>query len=823
MHSKQQIWINTQLCYLNRLVSHYFIVLDMSDSDSDLERDYKDALTDVDLHQYQQQRDNNKYLKKRVNIHKVHSYSGPRSIGNRNNSITDTSNSEEECTCDSSSTLIENTKDATDFIGGTNVKNKKRHSSKHHDNTVRRTSTQSSVSLVSVSTTCPMTNHKLTMTSIESSHHKSVHQHHHTHTKHKEHHRHHHHHTTQKQEDKHRKNVFEESNNNNHSTFSNDSHSHKIFTFSLPFGGTKQTEQQQQLSDHINTNSSNSDDSNNNNKSITKHDIKNKLMRSNSISSLEEQILFNDESGIFNVRNEAIKKSFQFDSLRYSIKYLIEDSNNLTDDGFKIRDVYHSFDDIDGDIVILGGYRGSTLRKKSNNKRLWIPLKESLTPGSKNEHSKLIIGPTPNDEYETQLKIYSDGMLTHCGPVDIARRLINKLSTNKNVTISDFGYDWRLSLSISGEQLANKLKLIYEKQKGDKKLGTYIIAHSMGGMVAQYVLQKYTHLIRGIIYVGCPIQCPNIMGPLRFGDEIMFNKTILSKEANFFMRSSFSFVPLDGKLFVDKTGKKRFDLDFLDPNIWIEYGLSPLVSLKRKNFDEENGIPLRSKKINDNDDENNSLAGSDNNSENNSILSKQQSNSNIHQSLSYLSLSLQPEKVLKNLNPLPILKNAAPIINNNNFSSLDTQFGKDPEFDEDDFLTPYEDSVEYLKHVLKSTKKFHDYLKFDPNKKYPPLVVVYGNKIPTIRGAKVNSLQDIKDGKYNDFYYGAGDGVIHQRWLLPERAGFPVEAKIASNTGHVSLMSDLDSMAKAFVALRQAEKRHNNNTDDISTEKKLSN
>lgn len=55
----------------------------------------------------------------------------------------------------------------------------------------------------------------------------------------------------------------------------------------------------------------------------------------------------------------------------------------------------------------------------------------------------------------------------------------------------------------------------------------------MGGLVAHKVLQDCTHLIRGIIYVGSPSQCPNILGPIRFGDDVMWNKTIFTKETNF--------------------------------------------------------------------------------------------------------------------------------------------------------------------------------------------------------------------------------------------------------------------------------------------------
>ena len=62
----------------------------------------------------------------------------------------------------------------------------------------------------------------------------------------------------------------------------------------------------------------------------------------------------------------------------------------------------------------------------------------------------------------------------------------------------------------------------------------------------------------------------------------------------------------------------------------------------------------------------------------------------------------------------------------------------------------------------------------------------------------VNSPQDIKDGNYNEFFYWHGDGVIHQRSLMPEDKGLGrhdpetdcghVMGKFVSNRGHVDLV-----------------------------------
>lgn len=532
--------------------------------------------------------------------------------------------------------------------------------------------------------------------------------------------------------------------------------SHKTFSFSLPFGNTNLKSNSPmailktvlpKTPDEII-------------KEISrKNEIRLKLKKSNSISSLEEMELFKDEKGIDNSRIRAFKKSLEMDALKNSFKQITADPFDKTHDGYYRSRLESIWNELEGDIVIMGGYRGSILRDATTHKRIWIPLRA----GFNMTKVDLLIGPNDEDELATQKKIIPDGMLTHIGPVDVSKRLIKRLEANPNLNVQQFGYDWRLSLDISAEHLKNKLQELYDKQS-DKK-GVYIISHSMGGLVAHKVLQDCTHLIRGIIYVGSPNQCPNILGPIRFGDDVMWNKTIFSKETNFFMRSSFYFLPLDGRCFVDKTTLKRYDFDYFDTEVWKYLGLSPLVNEKRGKSADENEklLPKKSK--------------------------------------SSLSLKATLNATTKFVLSTPVVR---AVTGNNNKQSVE-----DIPSDEV-FHTSYEESCEYLMRTLKRTKDYLDSLDYDPSKEYPPLAMVYGNKVPTVRGAKVNGIKDIRDGKYEDFYYGPGDGVVHHKWLLPEQRGFPVVCKIASSAGHVSLMTDLKSMAKAFISIVDSERERAN-------------
>lgn len=520
-----------------------------------------------------------------------------------------------------------------------------------------------------------------------------------------------------------------------------------------------------------------------------KSEIKQKLERTNSISSLEELELYKDQTGIENVRNKAIKESLGIDSVKNQLKQMTISDDTKTPDGYTYGRLTSIWNEVDGDFIIMGGYRGSILRDAKTHKRLWVPIKAGLNLTK----IDLYIGPTEQDEIDAQKKIVPDGMLTHIGPVDISRKLIKRLEANPKVHIETFGYDWRLSLEIPCEQLIKRLQELWKKQKKDPKYkgkpkGTYILAHSMGGLIAHKVLKEHPELIRGIIYIGAPTQCPNILGPIRFGDSVMWNKSILSSESNFFMRSSHYFLPLDGRCFINRDTYERYDFDLFDPEIWRYLGLSPLVSQKRVDY-----IEKEKKKQEHDLLHHHHIKSSSRTTSMSSIFSLDPPNPiEVIESVN--------SKVMDVVSKVPLLRKE---IKNDLTDTMEEVII------DYNFKTSYEDSYDYLDRTLKRAKKFLKSLDYDPTKDYPPLVSVYGNRVPTVRGCKVDGIAGIIDGDYDDFYYGAGDGVVHHSWVLPGVRGFPVEAKIVSETGHVSLMSDLQSMAKALISLHDADHRRN--------------
>lgn len=82
-----------------------------------------------------------------------------------------------------------------------------------------------------------------------------------------------------------------------------------------------------------------------------------------------------------------------------------------------------------GDVVVLGGYRGSVLRSaKPPYRQLWVPVKVGLNL----RKVDLEVGLEPGHEERMHELIIASGTLSHIGPIDICRRLIRKLRKCRN-------------------------------------------------------------------------------------------------------------------------------------------------------------------------------------------------------------------------------------------------------------------------------------------------------------------------------------------------------------------------------------------------------
>ena len=85
---------------------------------------------------------------------------------------------------------------------------------------------------------------------------------------------------------------------------------------------------------------------------------------------------------------------------------------------------------------------------------------------------------------------------------------------------------------------------------------------SVGGMITRHVVNRRPDLFAGVIYVGVPQRAVNILGPLRNGDAVLLNEKIFTARVNLSLRTTFAFLPEDGRAFVDRDTGEDLLIDF---------------------------------------------------------------------------------------------------------------------------------------------------------------------------------------------------------------------------------------------------------------------
>ena len=453
-----------------------------------------------------------------------------------------------------------------------------------------------------------------------------------------------------------------------------------------------------------------------------------------------------------------------------------------------------------GDVVVLGGYRGSILRSaKPPHRQLWVPVKVGLNMRKVN----LEVGLEPEDEENMEKTMYPSGMLSHIGPVDMGRRFLKRLQGCKNVEtgklrVHDYGYDWRLSPSLSSRKLISFLERLPSNQPGMllKDSGALVIAHSMGGLVTRHAINKRPELVSGVIYAGVPQHCVNILGPFRNGDDVLLSSKVLTAQVNFTMRSSFVLLPDDGVCFIDKTSKEEYPVDFFDVETWKEHAFSPCVGPVAPPFGTERK----------------GLFGT------------------ISDSLPSLpALPLPARKSSSNAVPIctstpnPLLKLASlpeahpttisavePSLSENSTSKGSVTTISSSSAGTSTIPTPV--ALRYLRRTLAETLAFRQQLAHDPalqsKNLYPPASIIYATNTPTVSRARVASRAAIRCADaYDDLQFGSGDGVVLARAAqLPKGYRCARGGRIKTERGHVGLLGDLEAVGRAIEAVL-AEKR----------------
>ena len=433
----------------------------------------------------------------------------------------------------------------------------------------------------------------------------------------------------------------------------------------------------------------------------------------------------------------------------------------------KLRHSKDPFECFSGeDVVLLAGYRGSILRDAKTKKRLWVPI---VRAGLNLRKIDLAIPLDEDADKHTEATVIPDGMLTRMGPVDFSNKLITKLQQLEKqgkCRVHIFDYDWRISphlISHRFQEFLERLPCNRPGMAGQPASGALVLAHSMGGLIAHHVLQSEPHLFSGVVYCGTPfLHCINILGPLKRGDSFLANHDILSAAVNFSMRSSFIFLPESGECFINRRTREKYILEFFDYKTWLEYRLSPCISDIGSSHDHHfpcfhptkaSSMPTaRTKSLHE--------------------------DGGLTRTKSQTAKTTTPPRTYVE----PHMQSAASEGKNYTFPAT------------------REHAIEYLKRTLKKTRRYKQELFAEPKAAIPPIAVVYAVNTPTIRGALVESAEDIKTGNWWNFSYGPGDGVVLAKAAqLPP--GFSAVARIKTDRGHVQIMNDLKAVGAAIKAV----------------------
>lgn len=481
--------------------------------------------------------------------------------------------------------------------------------------------------------------------------------------------------------------------------------------------------------------------------------------------------------------------------------------------------------ELTGDVVILGGYRGSILRSaKPPHRQLWVPVKVGLNL----RKVDLEVGLTREDEERMEETIIPSGVLSHIGPVDVCRRLMKRLRKCNNAVrgdlrVWDYGYDWRLSPDLLSQRLITFLEGLPcnrpapDGEPQSPRRGAIVIAHSLGGLITRHAINKRPDLFAGVVYAGVPQHCVNILGPLRNGDDVLLSSRVLTAQVNFTFRTSYALLPENGHCFIDKQTKEEYRVDFFNVNTWDEHHLSPCIRpalpavpanarfkdfaliSKRFSMGPRDDTPdLSTQDLTDNSNPNSSTTDDD-----------QQTTRNPRRSAQSLPNPAQAaaaatEKVNDTLAPSGVDTLVGP--GTTPRSSTAANQATSPS------TIPRAAAIEYLSRTLAEVKRFKSELAFQPThqaeNRYPPAAVLYGKSVPTLYGARVSSREAIKhQDAYDDLAFAAGDGVcLASAAMLP--AGYRVirNGLVKSDRGHVGLLGDLEGVGQCLRAVIRGRK-----------------
>ncbi|CAL5868431.1 uncharacterized protein PFLUO_LOCUS2656 [Penicillium psychrofluorescens] len=479
--------------------------------------------------------------------------------------------------------------------------------------------------------------------------------------------------------------------------------------------------------------------------------------------------------------------------------------------------------ELTGDVVILGGYRGSVLRSaKPPHRQLWVPMKVGLNL----RRVDLAVGLTPEAEERMEETIIPSGVLSHVGPVDVCRRLMKRLRKCDNalrgdLRVWDYGYDWRLSPELLSRKLIAFLENLPSNQPPPEGVppsqhprGATVIAHSLGGLITRHAVNQRPELFAGVVYAGVPQHCVNILGPMRNGDDVLLSSRVLTAQVNFTFRTSYALLPEDGHCFIDQNTKEEYRIDFFDARTWDEYRLSPCLAPALPPTTTGKGFPLIGKRF--------SLSVRDE-PENLPDIRHSHAITTTDEDITTrnpprklaserpVSASFTPNGVVASTSQKAHAVLAPPVegLVGPTTSPRGSAAASKPAATS---TIPRVVAIDYLQRTLTETKRFKSNLAFRPGhqseNRYPPAAVLYGKSVPTVYGARVASRDGIKhQDSYDDLAFAAGDGVcLASAAMLPPGYLLIRGGLVKTDRGHVGLLGDLEGVGQCLKAIIRGRK-----------------
>ncbi|PWN45528.1 hypothetical protein IE81DRAFT_194207 [Ceraceosorus guamensis] len=510
------------------------------------------------------------------------------------------------------------------------------------------------------------------------------------------------------------------------------------------------------------------------------------------------------------------------------------------------------FDNIEGNVVIMGGYRGSVLRDAETGQMLWIPIKVGVGLRRPTLELDLDVQAEANSE---ELVVPGESLMGIGRLVDMGGRLASRIEAGKKrPTVHSWGYDWRLSLHRSSKRLRDFLTKLYEESHTEesKRQGATVVAHSMGGLVALHALAQTSNpnIFDKLILASTPFAgTANILGPFRYGDAALFNDEVCSPRATFSFRSSFGLLPRDGRCFESEDGKP-FDLDFFDPNVWDDLGLTPcleagrfkeyqarvqcegktqLPALDEHQSSEASVGSQRADRAQSNDvgldgGLDLQLAGKASFPKGGQAVAKAvQGTAEASRNIAETSKMIKDESL-----------NAMPIASAQNGVPTTKEEAKKKTYAAEAASTApsEEETWAYLVRTLDETRRFHKELEegFDEARlndgQYPPIAILASGRTPTVRGALVRTENapseqsseteswkiGVRAGDYSRMLYEPGDGVITLRSAMDLPGSWSKllvrgEGKLGehhTSHRHVTLLSDVQGIGRCVEQCRLA-------------------